>query len=276
MSRIVLLASAARALEAGERAPPIPRQGDDELSDMAQALAQFRDTREEFIQAARLAALGGLAAGVGHELNQPLAAIRSHAYNGRLFIARSRPAEADAALARIEALTTRMARLLGDLKRFARKRDGELADVSLKGAVAEALELFGARLVDENVDVACDIADDLRVRAEQVRLEQIFINIVSNALDAMKDVDTRRLVIAARIVGDEVTTSVRDTGRGVAPADAAGIFDPFMTTKAFGAGLGLGLSMSFNIAKDFGGRLTLAETSADGSVFALTLRRAHD
>ncbi len=274
VSRIVTLAGTARALEAGDLHAPIPLGGQDELADMAHALKRFRDTREELVQAAKLAALGGLAAGVGHELNQPLAAIRSHAHNGRLLIERGRTEEAQTAFARIQALTARMADLVAHLKRFARKPDGTSAPVPLRTTIDSALALFGSRFADEDVELAIAVDGALEVMAEEVRLEQIFVNLISNALDAMRGQPARRLAIAASRQGGEVRVEIADTGNGIPEKHLAAIFDPFFTTKPVGAGLGLGLSMSYNIARDFGGRLRLDRTGADGTAFHLELKAA--
>ncbi len=274
VSRIVTLAGTARALEAGDLHAPIPLGGQDELADMAHALKRFRDTREELVQAAKLAALGGLAAGVGHELNQPLAAIRSHAHNGRLLIERGRTEEAETAFARIQALTARMADLVAHLKRFARKPDGTSAPVPLRATIDSALALFGSRFADEDVDLSIDVEPDLQVLAEEVRLEQIFVNLISNALDAMRGRPARRLSVGAARMGSEVAIEVSDTGAGIPDEHLAAIFDPFFTTKPVGAGLGLGLSMSYNIARDFGGRLRLGRTGAEGTAFILELKTA--
>lgn len=275
VSRIQSLSDAARALEAGDLATPIDRRGQDELSDMAHALARFRDTKEELVQAAKLAALGQLAAGIGHELNQPLAAIRSQAHNSRLLISRDRLADADAALARIESLTIRMGDCVAHLKRFARKPLGQRGPVSLATAIQESIALFGTRLDDEGVTLTIDEAHDVHVMGEDVRLEQIFVNLISNALDAMKDLPDKQLSICIERGEELVVVIVRDSGAGVPAAEASTIFDPFVTTKPIGAGLGLGLSISYNIAKDFGGSLALSSTNEVGGAFVLSLKRAN-
>lgn len=274
VSRIVSLASAARALERGDVATPIPLSGHDELSDMAYALKRFRDTQEEFVQAAKLAALGELVAGISHELNQPLAAIRSHAHSGKILISRGKASEATATFSRIENLTVKMAETVSHLKRFARKPEGRCVPVPLRATVQGALELFGPSFKTDKIAVVMSVDPAITVLAEEVRLEQIFVNLVSNSLDAMKGSDNPVLTISASQREDEVDVIVHDTGHGI-PEDAVpSIFDPFMTTKPVGAGLGLGLSMSYNIAKDFGGLLTLAGNDSGSTTFKLSLKRA--
>src|SRR5690606_34801042 len=126
---------------------------DDELGDLAKALAVFRQTRDDLVQAAKLAALGQMAAGISHELNQPLAAIRSHAHNSAILMERGRSEEARASLERIQGLTARMAELIGHLKRFARRPASTLEPVDLKAVVEGALSLFAQRIDEEQVEV---------------------------------------------------------------------------------------------------------------------------
>ncbi|MGQ9369164.1 ATP-binding protein [Azospirillum sp. ST 5-10] len=276
VSRIAALSTAAHELAAGNLTVAIPRGGGDELSEMADALHLFREAQTELVQAAKLAALGQLAAGVGHELNQPLAAIRSYAHNGGKLIARGRVAEAAGNLARIAELTQRMAGITNHLKRFARRPDSRVGAVELAPVVHGALSLFAGRLRAEGVAVDLDLpGEPLRVRAEEVRLEQVLVNLLGNGLDAVAGRDCRRLAVAARPDGEgTVRIEVRDSGPGI-PADAAAqVFDPFYTTKPPGAGLGLGLSISYNIVKDFGGVLAVASSGPEGTAFAITLNRA--
>lgn len=275
--RLERLTVAAGAIaEGGTVDLPVPptRDGGDELDRLSHALAVFRQTRDELVQAAKLAALGQMAAGIGHELNQPLAAIRSHAHNGTVLLARSRPKEAAESLSRIEALTARMAQSISHLKRFARRPEPAIGPVQLAAAVEGALSLFTRRIVDERIKVERDIPPELKVLAEEVRLEQVLVNLISNALDALDGAGERRLSLVARRDGAHVRIDVRDTGAGIGEEMRAHMFDPFVTGKPPGAGLGLGLSLSFNIVRDFGGRLILAESSPQGSTFAIELREA--
>ncbi|MGL4637420.1 MAG: ATP-binding protein [Beijerinckiaceae bacterium] len=293
IARITSMAAASRALADGKADVVIPAGGNDELTDMGRALTMYRRsstdalaaeraateqlkaTQAELVQAAKLAALGQLSAGVGHELTQPIAAIRSFAHNGQVLIERSKSAEAGLALKRIEQLTMRMSAIVGHLKRFARRPDDHLHAVLLKDATADALSLFENRLGDMNIEIILDVAPGLVVQAEAVRLEQVIVNLISNALDAVEGQKVARVSLSARTVNNLVIFSVADNGSGIAEADQSRIFDPFFTTKASGSGLGLGLSTSFNIARDFRGGLRLASSSPDGTVFDLVLN-AHD
>ncbi|WP_280177225.1 ATP-binding protein [Azospirillum palustre] len=247
---------------------------------------ELREAQAELVQAGKLAALGQLAAGVGHELNQPLAAIRSYAHNGRKLIGLGRVEEAEGNLGKIADLTARMANITNHLKRFARRPDSRLGAVELAPVIQGALSLFGNRLREEAVAVELALPDadpasgtPLRVRAEEVRLEQVLVNLLSNALDAVAGAPVRRILIRAELVedgeeGGAVRIEVRDSGSGIAADPVAQIFDPFFTTKPVGTGLGLGLSISYNIVRDFGGVLSVAESGPDGTAFVLTLTRA--
>jgi len=244
---------------------------------------ELREAQAELVQAGKLAALGQLAAGVGHELNQPLAAIRSYAHNGRKLIGLGRVEEAGANLGKIADLTARMANITNHLKRFARRPDARLGAVELEPVIQGALSLFGNRLREEVVAVELQLPDTaapLRVRAEEVRLEQVLVNLLSNALDAVAGAPVRRILIRAEAVekgegeeGDAVRIEVRDSGPGIAADPVEQIFDPFFTTKPVGTGLGLGLSISYNIVRDFGGVLSVAESGPGGTAFVLTLSR---
>ncbi|WP_109116774.1 ATP-binding protein [Azospirillum sp. TSO22-1] len=242
-------------------------------ADLTRALAELREAQDELVQAGKLAALGQLAAGVGHELNQPLAAIRSYAHNARILLERSRGEEAERNVGKIIELAGRMASITNHLKRFARRPGTQLGPVLLAPVVEAAVALFGTRFKDEGAEITIDIADpSSAVSAEEVRLEQILVNLLSNALDAVRGSPRRCISIVVTADGMDVRIRVSDTGSGIPEDKVLAVFDPFYTTKETGAGLGLGLSISYNIAKDFGGTLT-AESSADGATFTLALRR---
>jgi two-component system C4-dicarboxylate transport sensor histidine kinase DctB len=275
VARLQDLTLAATSIASGPTMPRIPPQSDDELGDLARALAVFRRTRDDLVQAAKLAALGQMAAGLSHELNQPLAAIRSHAHNGAVLLERGRIEEARASLDKIQRLTARMAELIKHLKRFARRPAATLDAVDLLAVVQGALGLFEQRLGEEKVEVCVDLPDTpLKVRAEEVRLEQVVVNLIANALDELGGRDERRIEIGAKTDGSRIRLSVTDNGSGIEERHRSAIFDPFYTTKPAGVGLGLGLSMSYNIAKDFGGDLILAETGPAGTTFVVDLAAA--
>jgi len=270
--RLQALTLAATSIATGPTMPTLPPPTDDELGDLSKVLAVFRQTRDDLVQAAKLAALGQMAAGISHELNQPLAAIRSHAYNGAVLLQRGRLEDARASLDRIQGLTARMAELIKHLKRFARRPEATLDAVDLRTVVVGAMSLFEQRLDEEKVDVQIDFPDTpTSVLAEEVRLEQVIVNLISNALDELAERPERRIEIRAENRGSRVRLAVTDNGSGIEERHRDAIFDPFFTTKPAGLGLGLGLSMSYNIVKDFGGDLILETTGPAGTTFVIDL-----
>jgi two-component system C4-dicarboxylate transport sensor histidine kinase DctB len=273
--RLRLLTRAASEIARGAAAPPLPAMGRDELGRLAAALDVFRRTRDDLVQAAKLAGLGQMAAGLSHELNQPLAAIRAHAHNGGLLLARGRTEEARASFERIGAMTERTAELVRHLRRFARRPDAQIGTTGLLAAVQAALALLELRFREEGVRLLLDLpAAEVTVRGEAIRLEQVVVNLLANACDALRGSARREVAVTVR--PPEAATGmaalrVADTGCGI-PAEAQGaMFDPFFTTKPAGEGLGLGLSISYNIVRDFGGSLRMVGTGADGTVFEALL-----
>jgi two-component system C4-dicarboxylate transport sensor histidine kinase DctB len=273
--RIDQLAHAATAISEGNPAAPIPAGGDDELADLARALTLFRQTRDELVQSAKLAALGQMAAGIGHELNQPLAAIRAHIHSGSTLIARGKSEQALNNFEKIRALTGRMADQISHIRRFARRPDAKLYPVDLAAVVHEALSLLEHRFEEEGVTLTLSLSPDVpRVMAEPVRLEQVVVNLVANALDAVADGPERVVRVTTALSDEGAILTIADTGTGIAAADRDAVFDPFFTTKPVGTGLGLGLSISYNIIKDFGANIAVLETGPGGTSFVVSLKGA--
>jgi two-component system C4-dicarboxylate transport sensor histidine kinase DctB len=244
-----------------------------EVAERRHTESELRRTQADLIQAGKLAALGQMSAALSHEINQPLAAARNYADSAGILIDRGEPARARANIDQILGLIDRMAQIARHLRHVARKPETPLKDLHLGEAVAEALALLAPRL--EGVAVEVDLAPDLPLaRGGPVRLQQVLVNLLSNAVDAMADRADRRIRISAQAEGDRVRLAVADTGPGVPAAIAERIFDPFFTTKRVGSGLGLGLSISYNILKDFGGELRVSNEPGGGAVFTLDLARA--
>lgn len=234
--------------------------------------AELRRTQSDLIQAGKLAALGQMSAALSHEINQPLAAARNYADSAAILLDRGQPARAKENIGQILALIDRMAAIARHLRNVARKPDAPLRDIVLTEAIAEALALANPRLHAAKAEVTIALPANLpAVRGGPVRLQQVLVNILSNAADAMEGGTDKRIEIAADRVGKRVHLRVRDHGLGVSAAITDRIFDPFFTTKGVGAGLGLGLSISYNIMKDFGGDLRVANDPDGGAVFTLDL-----
>ena len=247
-----------------------------EIVERKRAETVLRQAQDELVQAGKLAALGQMSAGITHELNQPLAAIRTFAASGRLLLARGQADQAVANFGRIQELTERMATLTSQLKAFARKSSGKQGPVPVAQAVRQALALVEHLTGPRQVEVRLELPEEeLLVLADQLRLEQVLVNLFANATDAMKAAPLRQLRIAAAGGGERVRLSVADTGGGVDPQILPHIFEPFFTTKGADEGLGLGLSIAFGIIRDWGGTLT-ARNDAEGALFTIELPRCGD
>lgn len=246
-----------------------------EVAERSAAEAGLRQAQAELIQAAKLAALGQMSAALSHEFNQPLTAVRTYAENLPALIDRGRTDEARSNALRILGLIDRMAALGRDLRNFARTPDRKIGSAALPEAIRAAAEVAGPRLRAAGAVLTIDVAPDLPpVAAEPVRLEQVLVNVMANAADAIDGREDRRVEVRAARRGAGVRIRVRDFGPGVPPSLRERIFDPFFSTKGVGRGLGLGLSISYNIIKDFGGDLSVVEPEGGGAEFRIDLRGA--
>ena len=246
-----------------------------EVSERERAEQVLREAQDDLVQAGKMAVLGQMSAGITHELNQPLAALRTLSDNARLLLAKSRTDEVHNNLALISQLTERMGRITGQLKAFARKSPLQLGRVSVRRALANALALLESRLRTERVDLRQDVPEhDVLVTGEANRLEQVLVNLFVNALDAMQGAPVRQLDIAVREDKGRVAIVVRDTGPGIACAVLPRLFEPFVTTKEPGAGLGLGLAISAGIIREFGGSLAAGYRPSGGAEFTVELASA--
>lgn len=243
-----------------------------EVTERRSTEQELRKTQADLIQAGKLAALGQMSAALSHEFNQPLAAVKTYADNAAILIDRERVTEARDNVSRISALTDRMAAISRHLRNFARKPNERLGPVALAEVVADTLEIVGWRLKAAGATVAVDLGKaPPMVHAGSVRLQQVLVNVISNAADAVEGLPDRTIELGARRNGDAVVISIRDRGPGVPDAIAARIFDPFFSTKGVGKGLGLGLSISYNIVKDFGGSLSVENQPGGGALFRIEL-----
>ncbi|YCI10848.1 ATP-binding protein [Pseudomonas sp. Z2-11] len=232
---------------------------------------ELHTAQDGLVQSAKLAALGQMSAALAHEINQPLTAQRMQLATLRLLLDHGRIDDAYKALKPVDDMLTRMAALTGHLKTFARKSPSGLRErLDLAAVVDQALQLLETRLRDEHVSTVLHLARPAWVRGDAIRLEQVLINLLRNALDAMVDQPIKRLEV--RLQADEQLwcLTVKDSGGGIAEEHLAQVFDPFFTTKAVGDGLGLGLAVSFAIIHESGGRLT-AGNHENGAVFCVSL-----
>ena len=245
-----------------------------EVAERIVAEANLRQAQTDLVQAGKLAALGQMSAALSHEINQPLGAARTYADNALVLMDRDRLPEARHNLTRILSLIDKMSAISGHLRSFARAPHQKLRDVSVAEVIEAACEITKARLRAAKVKLVVDMAPDVPcVIGGPVRLQQVLVNLLTNAADAVEGMEDRRVEVVVRKTAAGVRISVRDYGGGVAPGLPERIFDPFFSTKGVGKGLGLGLSISYNIIRDFGGNLHLGMVDP-GAEFIIDLQAA--
>ncbi|MDX5357158.1 MAG: sensor histidine kinase [Rhodobacterales bacterium] len=233
---------------------------------MQQNLAVAEQT---LAQSSKLAVLGEMSAAVSHELNQPLAAMKTYLAGARLLLQRRKPDEALASFQRIDDLIDRMGAITRQLKSYARKGGEAFAPVDFKSCIGEALSMMEPQLKPRRVRISRSLPRaPVMVMADRIRLEQVIVNLLRNALDATRDVADPRIEIALS-AGETATLTVSDNGPGITDLDK--LFEPFWTTKKPGEGVGLGLAISSGIVADLGGRLTARNGEGGGAVFDLSL-----
>lgn len=220
-------------------------------------------------QTSKLAALGEMSAAVSHELNQPLAAMKTYLAGARLLLQRRRPDEALSSFQRIDDLIEKMGAITRQLKSYARKGGDAFEAVDVRNAVSSALAMMEPQLKSRKVDITRTMPDvPAMIFGDRLRLEQVIINLLRNALDATRSAQDPRVDVLLSI-GDTVTLTVRDNGDGIEDLDS--LFEPFYTTKEPGDGVGLGLAISSGIVSDLGGRLTARNGVGGGAVFEVQL-----
>ena len=240
-----------------------------EIAERERVQQNLAVAEQSLAQSSKLAALGEMSAAVSHELNQPLAAMKTYLAGARLLLQRNRPEEALGAFHRIDDLIERMGSITKLLKGFARKGQEELSPVDLSEALASSLSMMEPQLKTRRVRISRILPEGpVRVMGDRMRIEQVMINLLRNALDATKSVEDPHVeIILAK--GETATLSVRDNGHGIENFET--LFEPFYTTKQPGDGVGLGLAISSGIVSDLGGRLIARNGGTGGAVFEMQL-----
>ncbi len=243
-----------------------------EIAERKEAQLALQKAQDDLVQIGKLSALGQMSAGISHELNQPLMAIQSFAENGAQFLSMGKAENANQNFGRISDLAVRMARIIKNLRAFARQESEPASRVDLCGVVRAAVEVSESRLRNERVAVDVRIPDiPIWVNGGEVRLQQVVINLISNAIDAMSGSPEKSLTLQVA-EGPSPSVTVKDTGPGIEDPDK--IFEPFYSTKSVGdgEGTGLGLSISYGLVQSFGGNISGGNDEGGGAVFTVRLQ----
>ena len=237
--------------------------------------AQLKKAQFQLVQAGKLKALGEISAGISHELNQPLAAMQNFSENGAKMLDLNKIEAARINFDLIGTQINRITRIIKSLRAFARKEKETIEAIDLQEVIKETLSLSKSRIDFEKVDIEWHPEDkEIMVMGGHVRLQQVVINLLTNAIDSMQNKKNKKISIKILKSKSDVIMSVRDTGDGL--SDPGRVFEPFYSTKEVGAskGMGLGLSISYGIVGSFGGEMSCSNYKSGGAEFIIKLRVA--
>lgn len=277
VARITSLDKSMRSIANGNLQEDVLVKGNDEITTMAHSLISFRDQlstlQEELVQAGKYGAMGQLSAGIAHEINQPLSAIGHYSHNGVRLLNAGRLEDTEKNLRQISNLTKRASTIITRLKDLARNQPVNLVPVDLRMVVENSLNMLAGDEVRKQTQIELSFAEDeMWVMADPVQLEQVVLNLLTNALDAINSQDQKLIRIECVKTKNAIEVLVRDNGSGISQALQEQIFDPFFTTKRRGQSLGLGLAISFNIINNFGGKLSVSNHAEGGACFCIQLQ----
>ncbi|WP_343315960.1 ATP-binding protein [Brucella sp. BE17] len=243
-----------------------------EIAERERADRRFRAAREELAQANRLASLGSITAGLVHEINQPVATIRTLSENAQHYLSVGRMDKVAANLSTAVDLTARIGSITQEMRRFARRRRGENRPVAIDELIEGTLLLMGDRFRNANVELELPEKSTLQIAADRVRLEQVLVNLLQNALDAVVGEAVPRVALLVDIDDDMLSLTVADNGPGIDPEIGDDVFSPFVTGKPDGLGLGLGIAR--DIMSELGGTLRIVSSPLGGAAFAASIKQA--
>lgn len=248
-----------------------------QIDERLRAEEELRLAQGELIQAAKLAVLGQMSTAIVHEVSQPLAAIETYLASSRVLLDRGMGTALGENFDVIGDLIARMRRMTKTLKAFARKETGVVEEVSAEAVVQIAADLVRPRLRTEGITLVVENeAPGMTLRVNNIRLQQVLMNLLSNAADAIGEARERRITVRIGAAGGFARISVADTGAGIPAQLKERVIEPFFTTKQAGEGLGLGLAISNAIIADAGGHLVCEDAPAGGAVFTVRLPLAID
>lgn len=261
-----------RKAREAEAIKKINRRLQDEIEEHCRTEQALRDTQAELVQSSKLAALGQMAAGIVHELNQPIAAMRTYAASGHLLLDRQQTDKAHETFDAVTRITNHMASITAQLKIFAHKTPKKRERVVIQSCLDSALAMTTPLLEEAAVTLHKDIpTEQLAISGDTARVEQVLVNLIRNGIDAMRDSEQRQLRIGISAVENLLEIVVSDKGTGIQEKDLEELFNPFFTTKEVGKGLGLGLSISYRIVTDFGGTIRAINNPDGGASFIVRL-----
>ncbi len=248
----------------------------DRTVDLTISNEQLKSAQNELIQTAKMALLGQMSAGINHELNQPLTAIRSYASNALVYLEKARIDRVRENLESVKSLANHMTDIVGQLKVFARKTDEVMVPVALEKALNAATGIVSPQIKKYGINLTLVRVDEpVQILGNLIRIEQVFVNLLSNAIQAVKYLETPKISIEIQRLEQNVKIIVADNGAGIDPAIKNSLFEPFVTTRDVDQGLGLGLSISHQIIQSMNGSITVQEPDESslghGAVFCLEL-----
>ncbi len=243
-----------------------------EIRERERAEEELHRAHAELIQASKLAAMGQMAAVIVHELNQPLDAIRTFSASAEILVANGEREELDDNIKMIRQLTERMEKITGQLRSFARKESGVRQPVLVQRVIERSLLLLESRLRQSGIEVQGSLPGDaMYVLGEEIRLEQVMINLCRNAIDAMRNTPVRKLTIGVTGQNGRVVVEVADSGTGIPEEAMPHLFEPFYSTKCEGDDLGLGLALCYSVVTEYGGSISAHNNPQGGATFVVSL-----
>lgn len=242
-----------------------------EVQARRQTEAELRAAQEGLIHSEKMAALGRMSAAIVHEISQPLAAMEATLAAAQIALPKGQD-KTQTRLATVRGLVRRMQRTTKHLKSFSRKEQGELSLINIAHTVENAIELTAPRAKTAGINPQFTPPDPaIFIRAGAIRMEQVLVNLLLNALDAVDGQSAPQIIVTAATDGETATLTVTDTGAGIDPTDLPRVTEPFFSTKITGEGLGLGLSISQAIVQEFGGQIDITSTIGHGTTVTVTL-----
>jgi len=242
-----------------------------EIEQRIQTQNQLNKTQDELIQSAKLAVIGNMSASINHEINQPLTALRSYSQNALSYQERGQAGKVQHNLELIITLVDRLADIVSQFKHFSKKSSGTARQVYLQGCIIAAISIVKHQAQNESVQLLVNLPKNkIFILGDEIRLEQVLINLFNNAIQAMSNEKTKQLDVGITLVDNEAVIAIKDTGSGILTGNLDKIFEPFFTTKER-IGLGLGLSISQRIIESMQGSLAVKNHEDGGAEFKIVL-----